>query len=83
MKTILIEEVSNGWIVRNHDPFSLNPSYKPGEIHVFQSIEELQNALPDLLAPINERHATCPTPEEIARTPLEKGLLKHPRAFQR
>lgn len=54
VKTILIEEVANGWIVRNYDPAFSTTSYKSLDIHVYQSIEDLQNALPELLAPIKD-----------------------------
>jgi len=49
MKTILIETVSNGWIVR---PFCDGPTWPscdhPG-MAVFTNIEELQKAIPALL----------------------------------
>lgn len=73
MKTILIEQVANGWIVRENDLLSLGHSYKPGNIHVYRTIHELAAELPKLLAdepPIaqpspKEYYATAQTPEEI------------------
>lgn len=50
MKTILIETVTNGWIVR---PFSPGCDWAQGEkssIAVFTKIEDLQSAIPILLA---------------------------------
>lgn len=54
MKTILIEEVANGWIVTNNDPAFVATRCKSVDIHVYQSIEDLQKALPELLAPIKD-----------------------------
>lgn len=53
MKTILIEEVANGWIVRNYHPCAATEC-KSMDVHVYQSIEDLQNSPPHLLAPIND-----------------------------
>lgn len=62
MKTILIEEVSNGWIVREPEllQYPGQPYQLPQPPFVYQRIEDLQNALPDLLGPIDDhRHAPC------------------------
>ena len=50
MKTILIERVSNGWIARPFQPCSNWTTKEQGSISVFRTIEELQAALPSLLA---------------------------------
>lgn len=61
MKTILIEEVANGWIVRDRDVCSI--SFRPGDVRVYRSVHELAAELPKLLE--SEPHAPAPTPEEI------------------
>jgi hypothetical protein len=52
MKTLLIEQVSNGWIVKPLDYRGAQAGFTqyPPEIAVFRTIEELQKALPELLA---------------------------------
>lgn len=50
MKTILIEQVSNGWIVRPFQPCEGWATAERGVISVFTTIESLQAALPELLA---------------------------------
>lgn len=60
MKTILIETVSNGWIVR---PFQPGPTWSTSDtphIAVFNTIQELCAALPKLL--------TYPREDELATT---------------
>lgn len=48
MKTIQIEQVANGWIVRGR--YECDPSsYRPGDTHVYASVDELQKDLPRLL----------------------------------
>lgn len=47
MKTIFIETVSNGWIVRLHDS---HREYVSQPLAVFNRMIDLQEALPDLLA---------------------------------
>lgn len=64
MKTIVIERVSNGWIVR---PFSDSCNWARGdqvEMSVFTRIEDLQGALPLLLAPLLEKETTL---EDVLR----------------
>lgn len=61
MKTILIEQVANGWIVRGNDPAFIATRCKT-DFHVYRSIKELQAELPDLLA---DHSTPAPTPEEI------------------
>lgn len=61
MKTILIEQVANGWIVRDQDVCSI--SYKPGNIRVYRNVKELQADLPNLLC--DDQGQAAPTPEEI------------------
>ncbi len=54
MKTIIIEQVTNGWIVR---PFQLVPDYAVRancDVNVYRAIEELQEALPSLLKDITQ-----------------------------
>lgn len=46
MKTIIIETVSNGWIVREHLPC---PNVYQAPIAVFNRMIDLQTALPELL----------------------------------
>jgi hypothetical protein len=50
MKTIIIERVSNGWIVR---PFSLCEAWtvRDSFMAVYVTMEELQQDLPHLLSP--------------------------------
>ncbi len=48
MKTLIVEEVSNGWIVRPFDP---QPWFKfgPENTAVYETVKALQDALPTLL----------------------------------
>lgn len=62
MKSILIEQVANGWIVRGRDEYDLN-SYEPGEIHVYRNMSELQGDLIRLLD--SEPRTPCPDPEKL------------------
>lgn len=49
MKTIQIEQVANGWLVRGRYECDLN-SYRPGDIHVYRSVSELRDDLIRLLS---------------------------------
>lgn len=49
MKSLLIETVSNGWIVRPFQPCDNWVSTERPEIAVFTKIEDLQAAIPELL----------------------------------
>jgi hypothetical protein len=49
MKTILIERVANGWLVR---PFSSCENWAYGgrsEMYIYKTMEELQAGLPELV----------------------------------
>lgn len=51
MKTILIEQVANGWIANEHDVCNLATcGYDPESVHVYLTIAELQADLPNLLS---------------------------------
>lgn len=49
MKTILIEHVSNGWIVRPFDPCANWACSDRQAMAVFTKMDDLQKALPELL----------------------------------
>lgn len=68
MKTILIEQAVNGWIVLDREDCSLN-SYRPGDVHVYRTIGELQADLPRLLAMSAEEI------EEILKKTLDKSPM--------
>lgn len=72
MKTILIEEVANGWIVRNNHPAFIATCCPSVDVHVYRSIHELADELPKLLA--TEEHPPCPapSPEEIKQAREEE-----------
>lgn len=69
MKTILIEEVANGWLVRGQEESVIK--FSNGVLHVYQNLKDLQADLPNLLAP--EPYALCPPPDDIARA-REKAI---------
>ncbi len=48
MKVLIIREVANGWIVSNETGGAFQPP--SNDCFVYQTIEQLQNALPALLA---------------------------------
>lgn len=73
MKTILIEQVANGWIVKNTDICSI--SYKPGDIHVYRSIGELQSDLPNLLGDEKDKMASGP-PTAMSAEEIEEVLQR-------
>lgn len=53
MKTILIEPVSNGWIVREAQP---NVNWSECAVtHVFTSLEDLTATLPELLGDLRTK----------------------------
>jgi len=47
MKTLIIEQVANGWIVREH----VHLPKEPMDPFVFYTVKELQEALPRFLVP--------------------------------
>lgn len=49
MKTILIERVSNGWIVRPFDPCANWANSDRKAMAVFTAMKDLQDALPTLM----------------------------------
>lgn len=70
MNVLIIETVSNGWIVRPFDSgdLSYRIACKTGGVHVYSTVEALQKDLPRLLAsdqnPKTPRHEQLPTPKE-------------------
>lgn len=51
MKSILIEPATNGWIVKAYDPLELRSGVTAADsVAVFNKVEDLQAALPTLLA---------------------------------
>lgn len=60
-KTLTIEIVSNGWIVRPYPDFSQNccTTAAPEEVSCYTRIEELQRSLPALLGVSAPVKASC------------------------
>lgn len=66
MKTIMIEAVRNGWLVR---PFRPCVEWATGEnerISVYTSMEDLQRDLPNLFS-VPDVHETRRVPDELAK----------------
>jgi len=75
MRTIVIERVSNGWIVR---PFSFNPTWGPCDqpsLAVYVTIEELQRDLPKLIDVPNDQYIA---PESMQERYTPDSLLVPP-----
>lgn len=51
MKTLMIERVENGWIVRNFTPNENWACAEVRPIYVYRTIPEICDALPSLLEP--------------------------------
>jgi hypothetical protein len=49
MKSIIIEVVNNGWLVRGFNGNSFDSRNAVGELFVFSNIKDLQKQLPELL----------------------------------
>jgi len=49
MKSLLIETVTNGWIVKAYDPRDIWSGVSTDTVAVFNKVEDLQAALPALL----------------------------------
>lgn len=54
MKTLTITEVKNGWVVKDISSGMNCFTDNASECSVYQTIEQLQKALPDLLAPTTQ-----------------------------
>lgn len=73
MKTIIIEAVSNGWIVRPFEPCENWISISRPNIAVFTKIEDLAAALPELLCDLCN-----PMPKESSCQTFGMGIGKTP-----
>lgn len=68
MKTILIEPVSNGWIVRHYQPDVL---WRETDVtHVFNNLDDLMAAMPELLCDLRLKEE-----KRLDETPAEKQLF--------
>jgi hypothetical protein len=68
MKTILIETVSNGWIVRPFEPCDAWATQSRPNIAVYNSMDELQADIPKLLEFLPESYRQKTEP----KTPVGK-----------
>lgn len=49
MNAIIIEKVANGWVVRDHRIYERDYGVQYENIYVYHTIDEIQEALPELL----------------------------------
>lgn len=85
MKSLIIKQASNGWIVNTTDNLYEHAIVgNDNTTHIFQTIQQLQSALPELLGERSNKLAeACAGPiEQHGKLTAEQCLESHKKAVE-